>query len=267
MTHQDEQKRRILWDTHAHLADETFEADVEEVIERARREGVEQIVVVGYTAESSRQAVDLAHRYGLRAAVGLHPNYLNDASGADWDEIVRLVEDQDHVVAIGETGLDAYRDHVPLRTQREWFVRHLELATVHHKPVVVHCRDAGQELIDIFQHTHPLPTLVLHAFGENERVLREALEAGAYISFAGNVTYRNRKFQPLHALVAAVPSERLLVETDSPYLAPEPHRGKRNEPAYVRYTVERLAELRGEPVETICRVVRENARQVFAVDP
>ncbi len=255
-----------LWDTHAHLVEDTYDSDLEEVLERARAQGVCDILIVGYTATTSRKAVDLAQRYGLWAAVGLHPNYLGEATGADWDELVRLLEDQPKAVAIGETGLDAYRDFVPLDVQREWFTRHLQLAGMLHKPVVIHCRDAGGLLLDVLHAVHPLPPLIMHAFGEDERVLREVLDLGAYVSFAGNVTYRNRKFDRLRSLVPLVPDHRLLVETDSPYLSPEPLRGKRNEPAYLVHTVERIAQLRGTDPATVRALVTRNARRVFGLN-
>ncbi len=255
-----------LWDTHAHLVDDTYESDLEEVLERARDQGVRNIVVIGYTATTSRRAVDLAHRYSLWAAVGLHPNYLGNVTGADWDEIVRLLEDQPKVVAIGETGLDGYRDLVPLEVQKEWFARHLQLAALLHKPVVIHCRNAGSALLDVLHSVHPLPQLIMHAFGEDARVLREVLELGAYVSFAGNITYRNRKFDALRALVPLVPDQRLLIETDAPYLAPEPMRGKRNEPAYLVHTLRRMAELRGTDEQSLRAAIARNASRVFGLD-
>ncbi len=258
-----------VWDTHAHLVDDGFRSDLPEVVERARSEGVEGIVVVGYTVETSVRAYEIAVRYGLRATAGLHPNYLNEADTRQWGRIVELLERRE-CVAVGETGMDGYRKEVPMDVQRAWFLRHIELAAKLELPVVVHSRDAGGEVIDCLEEGFERfgrCKVVMHAFGEDESVLRRALELGAYISFAGNITYRNRKFDRLRGLVACVPTDRLLVETDSPFLAPEPHRRKRNEPAFVRFVLQRAAELRGESERTLGECVCRNAAAVFGRCP
>lgn len=254
-----------LWDTHAHLVEDVFAEDLEAVVERALSHGVEQIVVIGYTADTSKRARELAHRFQLRFSAGLHPNYLAGADDSSWATITALLED-DLCAAVGETGLDGYRNDVPMEIQRKWFLRHLEVATRRGIPVVIHSRDAGTQVIECLREARnrfgPCP-VVMHAFSESIDVLNAALELGAYISFAGNITYRNRKFDKLRSLVPRVPADRLLVETDAPFLTPEPFRGKRNEPAYVRFTAAKIAELRGQPIGEVARITWENAARLF----
>jgi TatD DNase family protein len=255
----------MLWDTHAHLTDEAFQEDLLPVLTRARQAGVTDILVVGYTADSSERAVELAAAHQLHAAVGLHPNYLQGVTERDWRRVEELLR-HEHVVAVGETGLDGFRKTVPGEVQREWFRRHLELAYRWGLPVVIHSRDAGQDVVGCLREASSSglqPLLILHSFSESAPVLHEALALGAYISFSGNITYRNRKFDPLRQLARQVPAEKLLVETDAPYLAPEPHRGARNEPSFLRYVVEELARLRGVSFEELATSVSQNARRIF----
>jgi TatD DNase family protein len=254
-----------LVDTHAHLDDEQFASDLNAVIERACAGGVTAIVAVGTTLETSRRAVQLTHEHpGVRAAVGIHPNYAAQAADNDWSEIAQLARELE-VVAIGETGLDRFRDDTPFELQRENFERHLFLARERRLPVIIHCRDADADVLpclEIAAREGPVRG-VMHSFTGQAATAARCLELGLYISFAGQLTYTNRKFDVLREVARVVPADRLLVETDSPYLAPEPHRGERNEPAHVQLTASRLAEIRGISFEQLANLTTSNARTLF----
>jgi len=242
-------------DTHAHLDSCADPADV--VIERARAAGVTRIVSVGTRPESWRSTLEIAERHdGVLVALGLHPHEAESAETA----LPALREALAHprVVAVGETGLDFYRDYAPHDAQRELFQCHLELADALDKPVVIHCRAADGEVAAVLNGFDG--TVVLHCFS-SPALLPTALDRSYYVSFAGNVTYP--KAAELRDAAAAVPADRLLVETDSPYLAPQPCRGRRNEPAYVRHTVQALAEARGEDVAELADRIGANARAAF----
>ncbi len=254
-------------DSHAHLDDPQFDADRQAVIARSAAAGVEAVVCVGTTLESSRAAVRLAETHPeIYAAVGIHPNSCAEAARDDWDQIAALVE-HPRVVALGETGLDRYWDFAPLDLQIDYFRRHLQLGRQCGLPVIIHCREAAADLIPLLQlaaAAGPLRAL-LHAFSGDVAMAAKCLELGLSISFAGNVTYKNKKFQPLRAAAAAVPADRILIETDSPYLTPEPWRGKqpRCEPALVVHTAANLAELRHVPLEQLAAQTAANARRLF----
>jgi TatD DNase family protein len=259
----------MLFDTHAHLDQEEFDADRTAVIDRARQAGVELILAVGVDLVSSRKALRLAEEHAeIFAAAGIHPNSAAQADPEDWDQIVELA-DHPRVVAVGETGLDRYWDHTPMAVQQAYFERHLSLSQERNLPVVIHCRDAADELMPMLRRAAAQAPLkgILHAFSGDARMARECLDLGLHISFAGNVTYKNKKFQDLQLAAAAVPLDRLLIETDSPYLTPEPLRGreKRNEPAFVAYTAEFLAQLRGEPVLELKRQTTLNGRLLLGI--
>jgi TatD DNase family protein len=254
-------------DTHAHLDAEEFDRDRDEVIARAQRAGVEQIICPGITADSSRAAVRLAATYeAVWAAVGLQPNYCGQAAPGDWDRIVDLVSHA-RVVAIGETGLDRHWDFTPIAVQQDFFDRHLRLAQEHDLPVVIHCREAEADVLPMLREAIARGPLagVMHALGGEPSFAEECLEMGLYVSFAGAVTYKNKKFEPLRAAAVAIPDDRMLIETDSPYLVPHPLRGKqkRNEPTNVVHTARCLAELRGRSLEELAAQTAANARRLF----
>lgn len=256
-----------LIDTHAHLDADPFDADRAEVLQRARQTGVRAIVCPALSASSSVAVVELANRWAeVYAAVGIHPNACAEASPADWDQIVGLAG-RPRVVAIGETGLDRYWDFAPLPLQQEYFERHLALAAQLGLPVIIHCRQAEAEVLAILRRTASRPQLsgVIHAFSGDRAFAEECLALGLYVSFAGSATYTNRKFQALREAVQAVPPERLLIETDSPYLVPHPLRGKekRNEPARLVHTARALAELRGVPPHELAAQTAAAARCLF----
>ena len=256
-----------LIDTHAHLDDEQLAPDLDAVIARAKAAGVVTIVAVGTTLETSRQAVQLAHNHTIvRAAVGIHPNYAAQASAGDWQSVVDLSREP-RVVAVGETGLDRFRTDTPFEQQVDYFERHLGLARERALPVIIHCRDAEPDVLHCLSAAAGAGPVrgVMHSFSGQAATAARCLELGLYISFAGQLTFKNRKFDALREVARLVPLDRLLVETDSPYLAPEPHRGERNEPAYVRLTAERLADLRGMTFAELAAATASNARRLFGI--
>lgn len=254
-----------LFDTHTHLAEDAFADDSTAVLGRAQVAGIYSCLCVGISAASSRRAVQLAEKHDLLAAIGIHPNHVAEAVNHDWDEIIALAE-HPQVVAVGETGLDYYRRYASPELQQEYLQRHVQLACELELPLVLHCRDAQEELVRLLR-TIAGDKLsgVLHAFSGDERFAEECLELGLHLGFAGNVTYSNKKFDVLRAVAKTVPEDRLLLETDSPYLVPQALRGRRqrNEPAYLLYTAAFVAELRGVSLEQLAATTTANARRLF----
>jgi hydrolase, TatD family len=254
-------------DTHAHLDEQSFETDLADVLARASQQGLERILTIGVTASSCQAAVELARKYPqLRAVVGIQPNYVAEAAPDDFALITELASDPD-VVAVGETGLDRYWDSSPIELQQEYFHRHIDLARSVGKPFIVHCREADDDVVAVlreqFERNGPLSG-VMHSFCGNAATAAACLEMGMHISFAGMLTFKSN--QALRDVAKTIPLDRLLVETDSPYLAPVPMRGKRNEPSYVVHTARCLAEIHGLPLEEMGRITTENARRLFRLD-
>ena len=246
--------------------DAAFDADREAVLSRARQAGLAALVCVGYDLATSRAAVDLADRVPwVWATVGVHPNAAASASAADWEAIARLARGP-RVVGIGETGLDYYRDRTPPSRQREALDWHIRLAEELDLPLIIHNRLADADVAAALAPQAVLGSQaaagLLHCFSSAEpEYLDRMLAAGYWVSFAGPLTFKNSG--SLAQMAARVPLDRLLVETDCPYLAPVPHRGRRNEPAFVRLTAARLAELRGLSLEELAAQLWANSSQVF----
>lgn len=254
-----------LIDTHAHLDEKAFETDLDDVLMRAREAGVSPIITIGITADTSRSAVELASRYDdVYAVVGIQPNYAAEAKTGDWEAIEDLAG-RPKVVGVGETGLDRYWDYAPLDVQANYFTRHIELSRRTGLPFVVHCREAESDVVEQLRRDSNGATLsgVMHSFCGDLETALACLELGLHISFAGMLTYK--KNDELRAVAAEVPLDRLLVETDSPYLTPVPLRGKqkRNEPANVVHTAECLAGVHGIPLDELAVRTTENARALF----
>lgn len=250
-------------DTHCHLDEDAFTQDCAESISRAVDAGVVAMVAVGITLQSCRRVIELADRFpAVFATVGLHPNYVSTAGPQDWDQIVALAKSP-KVVGLGETGLDQYWDHSPLDLQVEYFDRHLELSRDLGLPFVVHCRDAEADVVaQLRRHAQQGPLNgVMHSFCGSSETAAACLEMGMYLSIGGMVTFK--KNESLRQVATTIPIDRLLIETDAPYLAPTPFRGKRNEPAHVRLTAACLAEIRGVSKEEIAGATTANARQLF----
>jgi TatD DNase family protein len=255
-----------LIDTHAHLDDERFRADLPAVLERAAAAGVVRVVTVATTARDSAACVALAAAHPILAAtVGIQPNTVAEAGPGDWDEVVRLVT-QPGVVAVGETGLDRHWDFTPFAQQEDYFARHLTLARQHGLAVVIHCREAEADVVRMLREDyerHGPVRGVMHSFTGDAATAAACLAMGLHISFAGMVTYKNA--QDLRDVAKTVPADRLLVETDSPYLAPVPVRGRRNEPAYVAHTAALLANVRGVAPAELAGQTTRNARELFGL--
>ena len=255
-----------LFDTHAHLDQTEFEVDRDDVIARARAAGVENMIAIGISADTSAASIEVAAKYdGVYAAVGMQPNYLVEAKTGDWERVVAML-DQPKVVAIGETGLDRHWDFTPFEMQQDYFDRHLRLCQERDLPFIVHIRDCDEDVLVMLREAHARGPLrgVMHSFTGSPAMAQECLEMGLFISFAGMVTYK--KSAELRAIAAAVPDDRILVETDSPYLTPEPVRKiKRNEPAHVAHTAACLAEIRGITKEAFAVQTTANARRLFRI--
>jgi TatD DNase family protein len=257
--------RAPLADTHAHLDEEAFDADRAEVIARADSAGIIRIVTIGTTADTSQRSVAIAGEFpSVYAAVGIQPNYAAQAKAGDWETIERLAS-HPRVVAIGETGLDRYWDYAPFDVQVDYFQRHIALACGLKLPFVVHCREAEADVVEQLRQAARRGPLkgVMHSFTGSLETALACLELGLCISFAGMVTYK--KSQALRDLVKDLPLDRILVETDSPYLAPQPMRGKRNEPSFVRVTANTLAELAGISQDEFARQTTANACRLFGL--
>jgi TatD DNase family protein len=253
---------RVLVDTHAHVQVRQFDRDREAVIEAAFAAGIERIVVPGIELESSEAAVALAQRYPGRlfAGVGTHPHDADTLTPERLDA-QRALARQPGVVAIGEIGLDFYRDLSPREVQREALAAQLALARELDLPVILHNRDSHADLVGLIRSAGRGVRGVFHCFIGDRAMARDALDLGFYLSFAGPLAYS--KNTELGEVAAWAPLERILIETDCPYLAPPPYRGKRNEPAYVSLVAQRLAELRGLSVEETATATARNAAQLF----
>ena len=251
-----------LIDTHCHLDLEPLACAVEAVLERARSVGVRQCLSIGTTVSASRANIELARRYPmLRAAVGVHPNEAEAVTDETLAEIESLAKDP-HVAAIGEVGLDDYRTRASPASQLRALRGFVAIAHRRNLPLVLHCREAYEPLLELLREPASGGIRgVIHCASGPPSFIREALERGLYVSFAGNVTFPNA--QAIRALVPLVPDDRLLVETDAPFLSPQPVRGQTNEPAHVAHTAIYLAQLRGMTVEALGALTSRNARALF----
>lgn len=255
----------MLIDSHAHLELGNFDRDRDAVVERARAAGLEAIVTVGIDLEDSRKAVSLANRYDMVwATVGVHPHDAKSIGAETYDEL-KLLAAEDKVVAYGEIGLDFFKNYSPRDKQIARFGEQLDLCRDLGLPVIIHDRDAhGETLAMLTEHRGSL-TGVVHCFSGDYAMARRCLDLGYYISIPGTVTYG--KADVLREVARKIPLDRLMVETDAPFLSPEPKRGKRNEPAFVAYTARKIADLRGESFELVAAKTTENARNLFGIPP
>lgn len=255
----------MLIDSHAHLQDEAFQDDLPEVLQRAGEAGLEKIICIGYDYESSAEAVKLARKYHqIYAVVGVHPHdakTLKDETIADLYKLAR----EPKVVAIGEIGLDFYRNLSPREVQEKAFIAQIKLAQELYKPIVIHDRDAHQEVFGIIKKEKAGRSEgVLHCYSGHLPLAIDLMKEGFYISFAGPLTYKNAK--KTVEVAGKIPLDRILIETDCPYLSPEPLRGKRNEPANVSYVAAKLASIRNKSPEEIAYLTARNTKQVFRIN-
>ena len=252
-----------MFDSHCHLTDGRFDDDRAAVVARARQTGVTRIVTIASDLEDGHAAADLAAAYDdMWSTVGVHPHEVSQAGEDDLEGLRELATSRPEVVAIGETGLDFFYDHSPRDLQRKWFQDQLELAHELDLPLVIHSREAEDDTIAVIRNAPPSTRMVLHCFTGSMRLLEAGLAAGCYVSFSGIVSFA--KFDA-HEAVRVVPGDRILAETDSPYLAPVPHRGKRNEPAFVAQVVEAMAHIRDEKVEAMTESTTANATRFYAL--
>ena len=251
----------MLIDSHAHIQLDKFDADRGAVLERAQEAGVHAIMVIGFDLETSRRAIALAEEYDqIYATVGMHPHDAKDLD-AETVGIFRDLAAHPKVVALGEMGLDYYRDLSPRPIQKATFERQLDLAEELDLPIVIHNREAYHDILPILQARRGRVRGVMHCFSGDVEIMRQSLALGFYIGIGGPVTYR--KSDALQEVAQKVPADALLVETDCPWLAPQFRRGKRNEPAYVRATAEKIAKLRGISLEEISELTTQNFEALF----
>jgi len=249
----------VLVDAHCHLGDAAFDQDRDAVLARARAAGVGHVVVIGATLDEAARALDLARRTpGLSATAGVHPHEAMRWS-PDAERRLRDLLADPTIVAVGETGLDYHYDHSPRDAQRRAFEAQLGIAAELGKPVVVHAREADDDVAALLRAAAPGP-VVLHSFSSGTQVFDAGMDVGAYFSFSGMITFKS---WTLADRLSACPPDRLLIETDAPYLAPVPHRGARNEPAFVREVAAALARARGETFDVLGSRTTDNARRVF----
>ncbi len=256
----------MITDTHVHLDDEKLRGELQEVIERATNVAVQRMICIATDAASSNKSIEYAQKWnGVYASVGIHPNYGHEAQPDDWNQIVELAG-KPRVVAVGETGLDRHWNYTPFTTQQEFFRLHLALSRKTGLPLVIHCREAETDMLEMLTedyNKHGLLHGVMHSFSGDQPFADACLRLGLYISFAGMVTYKNA--HTLREVAAMVPDDRILVETDAPYLTPEPLRGKvkKNEPGHIVHTVERLAVIRNTGLNAFAQQTSANAESLF----
>lgn len=256
-----------LIDSHAHLDDEKFNEDREILIEQIKQSGIEKIISAGYSLEGSKQAIELANKYEfIYATAGISPNDIPQTEEELWimlKEIKEIVQKNSKVIAIGEIGLDYYWNKENKSLQNLAFQKQIELANKLKLPIVIHTREAVMDTIDILKHNEVLKKGVFHCCPLNRELVKEALKLGFYISFAGPITFKNSK--NANEIIEMVPIDKMLIETDSPYLAPEPVRGTRNDPRNVKYMAKKVAEVKNISVEEIAEVTCENVKKLFCI--
>ena len=258
----------MIFESHAHYDDRQFDVDRETLLETLPFQNVGVIVNVGSDIRSSKESITLAHQYDyIYAAIGVHPDEVDTMKEADMEELSHMAK-EDKVVAIGEIGLDYFRKegNAYKSVQKEWFCRQLDLAKEIEKPVIIHSRDAAEDTIQIlrdFRKENPQIENpgVIHCYSYSPELAKEYVAMGFYIGIGGVVTFKNAK--KLVETVAQIPLERILVETDSPYLCPEPNRGKRNNSSQIRYVMDRIADIRGITPEEVEKQTEMNARKMY----
>lgn len=251
-----------IFETHAHYDDTAFSEDRDFLLQQMHREGIEYIVNIGCSMETSRGITKLVRQYDfLYGTVGVHPEDAGSLTESDMEELEELSR-QEKILAIGEIGLDYHYDEPPRDIQKQWFVRQLDLAKRRQLPVVIHSRDAAKDTLDIMKAEHAGKTNgVIHCFSYGIEMAREYLNMGYYIGIGGVVTFKNGR--KLKEVAEYVPLDSIVLETDAPYLAPVPFRGKRNCSLYLKYVAEELAQLKGISAEEVCAVTFENAKRLY----
>lgn len=254
----------MIIDTHAHLDFPDYKSDLESVLSRAKEADVDYIINVGTSLASSKKSVTLANRFhNIYASIGIHPHDASKVSEQDWQALESLINEP-KVIAVGETGLDYYRNRSPREDQQRIFHKHLTMAKNHNLPVIIHCREASDDCLKILnEHKNGVLKGVVHCFSGTEETAKRYIELGLYASFAGPITFSNAN--TLREVAKSVPVERLILETDCPFLSPQPKRGERNEPAYLSYIIPVLANIYGLSVQDIKRITTFNAYKLFGI--
>ena len=250
----------MYFESHAHYDDERFDEDRDTLLASFPAEGIETVVNASSDIKSSKASIALSEKYPFfYAAVGVHPHEVENITEADIDELKELSK-HSKVVAIGEIGLDYYYDLSPRDLQRHWFKRQLELADELKMPVIIHSRDAAQECFDIIKNSN-VRNGVIHCYSGSAEMAEEYIKMGFYIGVGGSLTFKNNKKGV--ETVERIPTEKILIETDSPYLAPVPYRGKRNDSRLLKYVVERISQIKNIPENDICNITKNNAQNLF----
>ena len=254
--------QNMIFDTHAHYDDEAFDEDREELLWKMKEQGVEFIVNVGASIASTKKTIELVQRYPfLYGAVGIHPSETEELKEEDmlW---LKKASVQKDIVAIGEIGLDYYWPEPDREIQKKWFIRQLALASEVKLPVIIHSRDAAEDTLEILKEWDKDKTGgVIHCFSYSKEIAREYLSMGYYFGIGGVLTFKNAR--KLVEAVEIIPMEKILLETDCPYLAPEPYRGKRNQSGYIDFVAEKLAKLKGITKEEVLRIASDNAKNFY----
>lgn len=252
-----------FFDSHAHYNDERFRDNKDELIMDMYNDEITNIVCAGYSLEASKEAIDIAERFHhVFATCGISPNDISDNVDRELEEIEKLAKNC-KVVAIGEIGLDYYWNKDNKERQREVFIKQIEIANRLELPIVIHTREAVMDTIQILKEHPVLKKGIFHCCPLNQELIKEGLKLGFYISFSGNVTFKNAKSA---GCIELVPMDRILIETDSPYLSPEPHRGETNTSRNVKFVAEKIAEVKGIALEEVAELTRENAKMIFGIE-
>ena len=254
----------MLFDSHAHLNDARFDEDREALIKKLQEEHVDLVLNPGADIETSISSVELANKYDfIYAAVGVHPHDVKDLDDTAIDTLRKLAIENEKVVAIGEIGLDYYWNTDNKELQKKAFIEQIKIANKYNLPIVIHTREAVMDTLQILKENKVTKTGVFHCCPQNRELIKEGLKLGFYISFAGPITFKNSKNAV--EMINLVPNDRILIETDSPYLSPEPHRGQRNDCRNVKYVAQKIADAKGMTLEQIADITYENARKIFKI--
>lgn len=257
-----------LFDSHSHLNDEKFDEDREEQIKKIRESGVSNFITAGYSVESSKKALEIAKKYDfIYTTAGVSPNDIPQTEEELWKqlaEIEKIVEkNKDKICAIGEIGLDYYWNTDNKELQKKAFIEQIKIANKYNLPIVIHTREAVMDTLQILKENKVTKTGVFHCCPQNRELIKEGLKLGFYISFAGPITFKNSK--NAEEMINLVPNDRILIETDSPYLAPEPVRGTRNTPANVKYIAQKIADVKGLTLEEVEKITFENTKNILYI--
>lgn len=257
-----------LFDSHSHLNDEKFDEDREEQIKKICESGVSNFITAGYSVESSKKALEIAKKYDfIYTTAGVSPNDIPQIEEELWKqlaEIEKIVEkNKEKICAIGEIGLDYYWNTDNKELQKKAFIEQIKIANKYNLPIVIHTREAVMDTLQILKENKVTKTGVFHCCPQNRELIKEGLKLGFYISFAGPITFKNSK--NAEEMINLVPNDRILIETDSPYLAPEPVRGTRNTPANVKYIAQKIADVKGLTLEEVEKITFENTKNILYI--